>query len=251
MEEPKPIIKYVGGKRRVAESIMRHFPSDIDTVYSPFVGGGAVEMIVANSGKNVVCNDIDASLIRYYRCIQNPSRRLELAQEVRSRMPITKEKHFDAKTKMNLEDGAPSYFIANLASFQGLTYSGFSKEGAERIARKLNALEMDGMEYLSRMVFHNMDYADFFRDVIPHDAFVFLDPPYAMSNPRNNRLYGPNGVYHKHFDHEKLRDILRKRRQRFVMCYNESDAVRKLYEDWCTIIPLGVGGKEVLIISTG
>jgi len=248
MEQPKPILKYVGGKRRHAEFILRHFPSDVDTVYSPFVGGGAVEMIAASRGKNVVCSDVDASLIRYYRCIQNPSRRLELIKEVRSRMPITKEKHFDAKTKMHLENGASSYFVANLASFQGMTYSGFSKEGAERITRKLNSLEMQDMEYLSRMLFHNMDYKDFFTDVVPDDGFVFLDPPYIMTPSKNNCLYGPKGIYHKHFDHEKLRDILRCPRRKFALCYNDCSTVRQLY-DWCTIIPLGDDGKEILIVS--
>jgi Site-specific DNA methylase len=37
---PQPFLKWPGGKRQIIKEIKRFIPSDIDTYYEPFVGGG-------------------------------------------------------------------------------------------------------------------------------------------------------------------------------------------------------------------
>jgi DNA adenine methylase len=38
----QPIIKWTGSKRFLADEIIEYFPSNIETYYEPFVGGGSV-----------------------------------------------------------------------------------------------------------------------------------------------------------------------------------------------------------------
>ena len=59
--------------------------------------------------------------------------------------------------------------------------------------------------------------------------FIFLDPPYFTAS----RLYGRNGSLHS-FDHERLSDILKKSKHRFLITYDDCDEIRHLYK-WAEI----------------
>ena len=74
---PKPIIKWVGGKSKIAKQIVSHFPPDIQTYHEPFVGGGSVLLELLHAvrvGKikvnNVYASDNNIDLINMYIQVQ-------------------------------------------------------------------------------------------------------------------------------------------------------------------------------------
>ena len=65
----KPLIKYRGGKSKEIVQYERFIPSNFDTYYEPFVGGGATFFALAP--KKAVIGDINEPLMNFYRDVRN------------------------------------------------------------------------------------------------------------------------------------------------------------------------------------
>ena len=62
--------------------------------------------------------------------------------------------------------------------------------------------------------------------------FMYLDPPYMLSEKQREKLYGKSGDSHAGFDHEGLFEII-KDRKNWVMSYGgESKAIFEIYKDF-------------------
>jgi DNA adenine methylase len=59
------------------------------------------------------------------------------------------------------------------------------------------------------------------------NVFIFLDPPYYST--KNSGLYGKNGHLHKNFDHERFADVMKSCRQYWLITYDDSEFIRKLF----------------------
>lgn len=77
-----PFIKWSGSKRKQAPHIVSKFPTDIDTYYEPFVGGGSVMyelMRQIDDGsircQHIVCSDLNKDLIDIWNMFKNPTTR--------------------------------------------------------------------------------------------------------------------------------------------------------------------------------
>lgn len=79
---------------------------------------------------------------------------------------------------------------------------------------------------LSKTIITNKDY----QEVVEADGenvFIFLDPPYYSAT--KSALYGKNGSLHKTFDHKRLADILKNINHKWLMTYDDSDYIRKIF----------------------
>ena len=76
------------------------------------------------------------------------------------------------------------------------------------------------------MPIYNEDFEEFMKRYEPQDHLtVFLDPPYYIES----KLYGKDGDLHRNFQHERLASLL-KTRNDWLLCYNDCEYIRKLYE---------------------
>lgn len=76
---PVPIVKWVGGKRKQADDLLRQFPKTIHNYHEPFVGGGSVLFAVLQTiqVKGIVyAYDTNESLIHMYINIQQQPARV-------------------------------------------------------------------------------------------------------------------------------------------------------------------------------
>ena len=64
-----PVLKWVGGKRQLLDTLKPLFPKGYKSYCEPFIGGGAV--LFSIQPKNAYVNDINAELINVYNVIQN------------------------------------------------------------------------------------------------------------------------------------------------------------------------------------
>ncbi|HEX9621868.1 MAG TPA: DNA adenine methylase [Polyangiaceae bacterium] len=71
--EPRPVLKWAGGKRRLAPRIAACLPERIRTYYEPFVGGGAVFFALAAERRfeRAVISDRNRDLVEVYRALQS------------------------------------------------------------------------------------------------------------------------------------------------------------------------------------
>lgn len=65
----KPLIKYRGGKSKELPQYVRFIPTDYDTYYEPFFGGGATFFHVMP--KKAVIGDINEPLMNFYTDVRD------------------------------------------------------------------------------------------------------------------------------------------------------------------------------------
>ena len=72
--EPKPILKWAGGKQGLAGHLVRHFPEKMGVYFEPFIGGASVLLTLRPS--QAVIADQNEWLIDTYHAIQDDWRRV-------------------------------------------------------------------------------------------------------------------------------------------------------------------------------
>lgn len=245
----RPLLRYPGGKTRAVEFITQFFPAKIESLLSPFLGGGSIELAIAAKGITVYGYDVFSPLVEFWQCLLTQPE--SLANEVEKYFPLSKSKFYELqlnqtrfKTKI---ERAAVYYVLNRSSFSGSTLSGGMSPGHPRFTR--TAIERLKNFCNPNITVSKADYKD---ALTAHPLmFAYLDPPYLIKNS----LYGHKGNAHKGFDHESLSRILRQR-ESWILSYNDCDAIRDLYSGFHILTPNWKYGmssnkssKEVLVFS--
>ena len=79
---PQPFLRWAGGKRRLASTLIETFPREFDPLrhrfFEPFVGGGALSFALGNpdaetfiSGEMLIINDLNPELINTYKVVRD------------------------------------------------------------------------------------------------------------------------------------------------------------------------------------
>ena len=264
----KSPLRYPGGKTRACKTLdailTSHFDMrNIDTVISPFFGGGSFEFHLQNKyNVSIVANDKFKPLYSFwdrskyenpelcsklYAALRNPGGRgapehMADATTSKIRFEELKKGIMDEKRGLNQ---AVSYFIINRCSFSGATLSGgFSKEAAKNRFTKSSVDRIQSLS-LSNFTISNEDFSEFINRVCSGkptksspktNLILFLDPPYYLK--KKSTLYGRNGDMHESFDHVKLFKCLSAPEGNFVpwfMTYNNCDYIRNLYKKYTII----------------
>ncbi len=242
-------LRYPGGKTRGIPFITRFIPEDVQTILSPFLGGGAIELHLAAQGKQVYGYDVFTPLAEFWQCLLDMPR--QLAAEVKKFYPLPKEHFYKLQQTQTLLEyplqRAAVFFVLNRSSFSGSTLSGGMSPGHPRFT--LSAIERVNHFYNPNIRVAQMDFR---KSLAQHpEIFAYLDPPYLV----RSALYGKKGDTHRHFDHEALAAILHTR-NRWLLSYNDSAEIRALYEGHTILTPCWKYGmsadkqsKEILVFS--
>jgi DNA adenine methylase len=226
------VLRYPGGKSRAVDIIAPFLARD--EIYSPFFGGGSVELHMASIHGTVVhANDVYGNLIKFWKALKS-SKLPQVIKRIEQLVPIQQQDFIDLKKRLetgtlDVVQGAAAFFVIIKAAFNGdMHRNGYSHAAAHCSLR--GSIERLRKVNLTKVHFTNADYKRFLNRVSP-EGFIFADPPYALDQA--SMLYG----YHKKgmaFDHETLRDMLMERK-RWVLCYNDCKYIRKLYKG-CKIL---------------
>jgi DNA adenine methylase len=86
-EEPKPFVKWAGGKRQLLAELEKNFPKQFGTYFEPFLGGGAVLFDFLAKKPSLKCNvsDLNSELVLAYVTIRDKLGRLIEALEEHSK----------------------------------------------------------------------------------------------------------------------------------------------------------------------
>jgi len=236
----KSPLRYPGGKTRACKIIEEKLRENCDisnftAIVSPFFGGGSFEFYMQNKyGLKVIGNDKFKPLYTFWQTLKNDKD--ALCEEVKKLKSITKDKFVEYRNKIMTLDNplqqAAYYFVINRCSFSGSTLSGgYSQEAAKKRFTNNSIKALESID-LSRVKFYNLDCVDFIEKKSKDKCLLFLDPPYFLD--KKSKLYGNNGDMHENFDHVKLADIL-KTKQNWILCYNDCDYIKELYNDFTII----------------
>lgn len=248
-KEPKSPLRYAGGKSRGVMEISNFIPENTQTIYSPFMGGGSVELACANNGIFVYGYDNFKPLVEFWQCLL--SDRIKLAEIIKQYHPLSKTKFYElqkSQGKFNSKyERAAIFYVLNRASFSGTTLSGGMSPNHPRFT--ISSIDRIRNFQIENLHVELADFKESIQRAKKH--LLYLDPPYML----DQRLYGTNGDLHQGFDHEGLAQILKKRGN-WILSYNDSEEIHELYDGYSFYYPEWKYGmssdkksREVLIFS--
>jgi DNA adenine methylase len=239
----KSPLRYPGGKSRAVELIASLLP-DFDEFREPFLGGGSVFVYTKQKHPNKTFwgNDLYLELYKFWEYTQHSVDSLvDKIYEWRKHFTVGKELHRFLNqniAKFNDLERAAAFFIYNRITFSGTSLSGGFSEGA--FQKRFTESSIQRLKPFSEVIqetqLTNYDY----KELIQRDGknvFLFLDPPYYSAT--KSALYGKNGNLHKTFNHVEFADVMKSCRHKWLITYDDSDYVRKLFS-FANIIPWGL-----------
>ena len=185
-----PILKWVGGKRQLLDTIVPLIP-EYTTYYEPFVGGGAV--LFHLQPVKAVINDSNAELINIYKVIKSQPEELiaclerhkenncqEYFYEIRS-LDRDREQY----SRMTPVEQAARIIYLNKTCYNGLFRvnragefnSPWGRYKNPNITNETTIRSMSGYLNKANVTIRCGDYRDSLKG-LRKGSFVYLDPPY-------------------------------------------------------------------------
>lgn len=190
----KPLLKWAGGKRHIAEELRSSFPVDWDkgTYIEPFIGGGAMFLFLAP--EKAIIADLNVRLFGFYSHIKVTPHDVfngifEIANKF-NETELEKKKDFflDLRSKYNVSEVDSLESAILLYSINKLCFNGLYREnskgffnvpfGQKKIFPALEKEEFESAsELLAKATILNSDFEGTISHAVEGD-FVYLDPPY-------------------------------------------------------------------------
>ena len=201
--EPKPFVKWAGGKRQLLAELEKNFPKQFGTYFEPFLGGGAVLFDLLAKKPNLKCSvsDLNSDLVLAYVTIRD-----KLGRLIESLENHSKNYHNDStgyyyevrkqEPKSQIEKVSRLLFL-NKTCFNGLyrvnskgkfnvplgRYTNPNIVNRENLTSVSKFLQSDKIKISCR------DFESILKDAKKGD-FVYFDPPYQpVSDTANFTSY--------------------------------------------------------------
>ena len=262
----KPVIKWVGGKTQILDTVLKSFPREIENYHELFVGGGSILFGLLTSkdinvkGK-VYAYDKNQKLINMYRQIQtNPEEvhdhLLELfttydtrtGTEV-NRKPETEEEGLTSKEsyyywvrkKYNELIPTTPVHAATLIFLNKTCFRGVYREGPNGFNVPYGhykstplVVSLDELvkiqDLIKDVVFKWCDFRVAFAQTVNGGDFIYADPPYAPESVTSFVGYTKDGFSLD--DHRDLFNFLKRSKIDFVLSNAKVHLVTSSFEGY-------------------
>jgi DNA adenine methylase len=238
-----PFVKWAGGKRQLLASIRRRLPSQMNTYYEPFVGGGTVFFALANRGafKRAVLNDLNLELADTYTALATGKVQsiIDLLKSYPYNQDFFTELRTLVPTELSLEERAARFLYLNKTAFNGLFRVNQSGGFNVPFGRYTNPTICDSdnlQEAAKALQGVTIECQDFSLSVSSAQAgdVIYFDPPYLpKSSTANFVSYTKEGFGVK--EHQRLAQLYKDLAGRGVsVLLSNADlpTVRKLYQEF-------------------
>ena len=244
LSEPKPFVKWAGGKRQLMSELEKNFPTKFGTYLEPFLGGGAVMFDLLTKEHNLKCNvsDLNSDLVLSYVTIRD-----RLEKLIESLEDHSKNYHKDStgyyyevrnqEPKNQIEKVSRLLFL-NKTCFNGLYRVNSKGKFNVPLGRYTNPniVNKENLQAVSKTLQSGKikiscrDFSSIIKDAKKGD-FVYFDPPYQpVSDTANFTSYT-----HRDFtedDLERLADLanqLNSKGCNVMLSNSNSKTVKKLF----------------------
>ena len=263
MTTPKPLIKWVGGKTQILDTVMAMMPAEMANYHEPFIGGGSVLLGLLASGKlvhgTIYASDLNPVLVGMYRNVQQYPRPIIQALKalaadydaasatagVMTREATTRAealKHPESyyywvrraynqmsDEQKQMPSGSAIFIFLNKTCFRGLYREGphgFNVPfgNYKKPAIVDEANIMAVSSAIQGVVFNCQDYSASFAAVGSND-FVYLDPPYVPEKPTSFTGYLAGGGFSCPTEHAAFFEKVRGLACPFLMSNSSTPSV--------------------------
>lgn len=221
-KEPKPFIKWVGGKRQLITYLQKKLWKNMNDYFEPFLGGGALFFNLSFNMKKINFNisDLNPELIRSYIVVRDQVEELiESLQNHSHHYKLNPKSYYyyvrESKPKNDVDLASRLIFL-NKTCFNGLyrvNSAGkfnvpLGKYSKPNIVNKENLLNVSSLLQTLNVSIKCNDFFDVYKKIQKND-FIYLDPPYyPLSSTSNFTSYTNNNF--KLTDFYRLLDLSEK-----------------------------------------
>jgi DNA adenine methylase len=186
MIEPKPFIKWAGGKRQLISQLLRYSPTKFAEYYEPFLGGGALffKLSSLDKIKHAHLNDSNKVLIDAYKTIKEKPKDL-IAEMKSGKYKNDKDVFYEIRTEQptDLVKATARLIYLNKTAFNGLYRVNskgefnvpYGKYKNPKILDEQNILAVS--KALQKDELTNIDFEEAVNSAKESD-FIYFDPPY-------------------------------------------------------------------------
>lgn len=195
----KSPMNYTGGKYKLLNQILPLFPKNINTFVDLFTGGCNVAVNV--SANKIIANDLCTQVIDTYKGIQNNNteKAIEMIEKIINEYDLTKEnKEGYLELRNSYNDGNKEWYVFyTLLAYSFNNQIRFNKKGEFNMPfgkgrSSFNPTLKKKFEDFSNAIhnknikFTNNDFKKLNIDKLKDDDFVYLDPPYLVTEATYN-----------------------------------------------------------------
>ncbi len=248
MLKAKPFVKWAGGKRQIIDKLLKLVPTEYNTYYEPFVGGGA--LLFELSPKNAVINDSNSELMNVYKLISTDEGYEEVVKLLNNYEKKHNEKFYysirnldkDKKkfAKLSPAEHAARTIYLNKTCFNGLYRVNSKGEFNVPFNKKLKVNTYDSQNMILAYVYFqsnnikmlNTDFEEAVKDAKKGD-FIYFDPPYDSENETTFNSYTESGFSKD--EQRRLAKVYKDLADRgcYVMLSNHNTTlINELYKDY-------------------
>lgn len=255
----RPVLRYHGGKFKLARWIISHFPPH--RVYVEAFGGAGSVLLQKPRSVGEVYNDRWDTVVNIFRVLRDPVLSQQLAEALRL-TPYSRTEFNSSGEELlvAIADPVERARLTILRSFGGF---GSASTNAQYSTGFRASTRSDGTnvaqdwarypehmhqftERLRGVVIENKDYREVCEQQDGPDTLHFLDPPYVHST-RNMRRGNANYVHEfTDADHAELANTCRQLTGTVIIAGYESELYTQLFGDWSMVrrSALADGGRE-------
>lgn len=237
----RPILRYHGGKFRLAPWIISQFPNH-DTYVEPF-GGAASVLMQKPRSRAEVYNDLDSDIVNVMRVLRNPEQR-KLLEEALILTPYSREEFNNAylPTDEPIEKARRTFIRAEMGfgstgATKGTT--GFRIDSKREYGTAMDLwtripdkLASFGKRFAGVLI-ENRDALEVMQQHDGKETLHYVDPPYLFET---RCLNTSGGRYYKHElsndQHLELIDFLKSLKGMVIISGYDSDLYNDLLADW-------------------
>ena len=220
MRELQPFIRYLGGKTRLAKTIVAEIPPH-KTYVEPMVGGGSI-YFAKEPVKREIISDSDPNLMRFYKALKKQQIRRCNNTPNRAKLLKIRDKRKAGKSLSPCE-----YIYLNKISFGGKATS-FDPSSLWKCkgksARTCGYTSKDQGKYAERLSKTRLERGDFRKAIAKYDSkdtLFYLDPPYAGTTV--------DGYLENDLQPEDVKKAVDKIKGKFILSYNDTGSNRKIF----------------------
>lgn len=247
--QPRPFLKWVGGKARLLPVISEYYPATYNRYYEPFVGGGAMFFSLQPDVAHI--NDLNLVLISAYKHIRDGVDKLiESLRELESQyyaLPSLEDKKvlflekravFNTLPHETFEKTVLLIFL-NKTCFNGMyrenSKGGFNVPFGQHERPKIcdeKNLRSISISLAKTKITHS-SYEEAVADASEGD-FIYFDPPYHPLNPTSSFTSYQAGGFTEQ-DQTNLRDEFKRLSDlgcKVMLSNSDAPLINELYKDF-------------------
>lgn len=245
--EPRPFVKWAGGKRQLLPVITNHIPDKFERYFEPFLGGGAVFFKLISQGRvsRWMLSDLNSDLVLSYVTIRDRVEDLVSSLEEHSANYFKNQSSYYYKTRESEPRGqiekVSRLVFLNKTCFNGLYRVNskgkfnvpLGKYVNPNIVNRENLLAVSKVLQSKDISIKCQDFEAALKGASSGD-FVYLDPPYQPVSDTANFTSYTNGSF-GYEDQERLFEkfkALDRKGVRVLLSNSKSAEIMDLFEGY-------------------